>query len=385
MNIPFIDLKKQFSRIEKQVRGNMDAVLEHGAYVMGPEISAIEGRLAEYCGTKHGLGCASGTDALTLALMSLDVKPGDAVFTTPFTFFATAETIALMGATPIFVDIDPVTFNIDPEKLDKTIEALKGADNGMVLPRVEGLTARGIISVDIFGLPADYEAIKAVADKHDLFLIEDAAQSFGGEYKGKRACSLGDITCTSFFPAKPLGCYGDGGMCFTDDDKLIERLRSHRIHGMGPDRYDNVRLGITGRLDTLQAAVLQAKFDIFPEEVDLRDKVADTYAELLADVEGLTAPSVPEGYRSVWAQYCPLAKDSKHRTRIQSALQEKNIPSPIYYPIPLHLQTAFKDLGYQAGDCPVSEDAASRIFAIPMHPYLEREQQEYIAEIIKKA
>ncbi|ACS81671.1 DegT/DnrJ/EryC1/StrS family aminotransferase [Maridesulfovibrio salexigens] len=385
MNIPFIDLKKQFSRVEKQVRENMDTVLDHGAYIMGPEIPAIEEKLAEYCGTKHALGCASGTDALTLALMSLDVKPGDAVFTTPFTFFATAETIALTGATPVFVDIDPVTFNIDPKKLDKTIEALKGADNGCVLPKVDGLTAKGIISVDIFGLPADYEAIKAVADKHDLFLIEDAAQSFGGEYKGKRACSLGDITCTSFFPAKPLGCYGDGGMCFTDDDYLIERLRSHRIHGMGPDRYDNVRLGITGRLDSLQAAILLAKFEIFPEEVDLRDNVAATYAKLLADVEGLTVPTVPEGYRSVWAQYCPLAKDGEHRERIQKALGEKNIPSPIYYPIPMHLQTAFKDLGYKMGDCPISEDAASRIFAIPMHPYLEREQQEFIADIIRNA
>lgn len=385
MNIPFIDLKKQFSRVEKQVRENMDTVLDHGAYIMGPEIPALENRLAEYCGIKHALGCASGTDALTLALMSLDVKPGDAVFTTPFTFFATAETIALTGATPVFVDIDPVTFNIDPEKLDKTIEALKGADNGCVLPKVDGLTARGIISVDIFGLPANYEAIRAVADKHGLFLVEDAAQSFGGEYKGKKACSLGDITCTSFFPAKPLGCYGDGGMCFTDDDALIERLRSHRVHGMGPDRYDNVRLGITGRLDSLQAAILQAKFDIFPEEVELRDKVASTYADLLADAEDVTAPSVPEGYRSVWAQYCPLAKDSEHRERIQKALGEKNIPSPIYYPIPMHLQTAFKDLGYKAGDCPVSEDAASRIFAIPMHPYLEREQQEFIADIIRNA
>lgn len=385
MGIPFIDLKKQFSRIDEQVRENMDAVLDHGAYIMGPEIPALEERLAEYCGTKHALGCASGTDALTLALMALDIKPGDAVFTTPFTFFATAEAIAVLGATPVYVDIDPVTFNIDPEKLEKTIEALKGADNGMPLPKVEGLTPKGIISVDIFGQPADYDAIKAIADKHDLFIIEDAAQSFGGEYKGRRACSLGDITCTSFFPAKPLGCYGDGGMCFTDDDELIERLRSHRVHGQGPDKYDNVRLGINGRLDTLQAAILQAKFDIFPEEVDLRDQVADTYAELLADVEGLTVPTVLEGYRSVWAQYCPLAKDGEHRDRIQAALKEKGVPSPIYYPIPLHLQTAFKDLGYKEGDCPISEDAAARIFAIPMHPYLEREQQELIADAIKNA
>lgn len=385
MNIPFIDLKKQFSRIEDKVRSNMDAVLEHGAYIMGPEIPAIEERLAEYCGTKHALSCGSGTDALLIALMALNVKPGDAVFTTPFTFFATAEAIALLGATPVYVDIDPVTFNIDPEKLDKTIAALKGEDNGSPLPKVEGLVAKGIITVDIFGQPADYDAIKVVADKHDLFIIEDAAQSFGGEYKGKRACSLGDITCTSFFPAKPLGCYGDGGMCFTDDDKLIELMRSHRVHGQGPDKYDNIRLGINGRMDSLQAAALQAKFDIFPEEVDLRDKVAATYAELLGDVEGLTVPTVPEGYRSVWAQYCPLAKDSEHRERIQAALKEKNVASPIYYPIPLHLQTAFKDLGYQAGDCPVSENAAQRIFAIPMHPYLERDAQEYIADAIRNA
>ncbi len=385
MNIPFIDLKKQYARVEEQVRKNIDTVFEHGAYIMGPEIPAIEKELADYCGTKHALGCASGTDALTLALMTLDVKPGDAVFTSPFTFFATAETIALAGATPVFVDIDPVTFNIDPEKLDKTIEALKGENSDCPLPKVDGLTVKGIISVDIFGLPADYEAIKAVADKHGLFLIEDAAQSFGGEYKGKKACALGDITCTSFFPAKPLGCYGDGGMCFTDNDQYIERLRSHRIHGMGPDRYDNVRLGITGRLDSIQAAALLAKFEIFPEEVDLRDKVADTYAELLEGIDGLTAPSVPEGYRSVWAQYCPLAKDTAHRERIQAALGEKNIASPIYYPIPLHLQTAFKDLGYKTGDFPICEDVSSRIFAIPMHPYLEKEQQEYIADIIRNA
>ncbi|OEU70975.1 MAG: aminotransferase DegT [Desulfovibrio sp. S3730MH75] len=385
MNIPFIDLKTQYARIEKQVRSNMDAVMEHGAYIMGPEIPALEKRLAEYCGTKHGLGCASGTDALTLALMALDVKPGDAVFTTPFTFFATAEAIALLGATPVYVDIDPVTFNIDPEKLEKTIEALKGAENGYPLPKVEGLTAKGIVTVGIFGLPADYDAIKTIADKHDLFIIEDAAQSFGGEYKGRKSCSLGDITCTSFFPAKPLGCYGDGGMCFTDDDALIERLRSHRVHGQGPDKYDNVRLGINGRLDTLQAAALQAKFDIFPEEVELRNKVASTYAELLGDIDGLTPPSTPEGDLSVWAQYCPLAKDGAHRDRIQAALKEKNVPSPVYYPIPLHLQTAFKELGYKMGDCPISEDAASRIFAIPMHPYLEREQQEYIADAIRNA
>ncbi|WP_031482576.1 DegT/DnrJ/EryC1/StrS family aminotransferase [Maridesulfovibrio frigidus] len=385
MNIPFIDLKTQYARIEKQVRSNMDAVMEHGAYIMGPEIPAIEKTLADYCGTKHGLGCASGTDALTLALMSLDIKPGDAVFTTPFTFFATAEAIALLGATPVYVDIDPVTFNIDPEKLEKTIEALKGDANGYPLPKVEGLTARGIITVGIFGLPADYDAIKVIADKHDLFIIEDAAQSFGGEYKGRKSGSLGDIACTSFFPAKPLGCYGDGGMCFTDDDALIERLRSHRVHGQGPDKYDNIRLGITGRLDSLQAAALQAKFEIFPEEVELRDKVAATYAELLGDIDGLTPPSTPEGDRSVWAQYCPLAKDSAHRDRIQAALKDKGVASPIYYPIPLHLQTAFKELGYKMGDCPVSENTATRIFAIPMHPYLKREQQEYIADAIRNA
>ncbi|WP_027178973.1 DegT/DnrJ/EryC1/StrS family aminotransferase [Maridesulfovibrio bastinii] len=384
MNIPFIDLKKQFSLIEKQVRANMDAVLEHGAYVMGPEITELEKRLADYCGVKHALGCSSGTDALILALMALDVKPGDAVFTTPFTFFATAEAIALLGATPVFVDIDPVTFNIDPEKLDEAIKTMKG-EGSHVLPKVEGLTPKGIISVDIFGLPADFDAINAVAEKHGLFLVEDAAQGFGGVYKDKKAGALGKIGCTSFFPAKPLGCYGDGGMCFTDSDELLERLRSHRVHGQGPDKYDNIALGINGRIDSLQAAILLAKFDIFPKEAELRDEVAGRYNELMGDIEGLTVPTTPEGYRSVWAQYCPLATDSAHRTRIQDALKEAGVPSPIYYPIPMHLQTAFKDLGYKTGDMPISENAAERIFALPMYPYIEKATQEMIAGVIKKA
>lgn len=384
MNIPFIDLKKQFSLIEDQVRTNIDAVLEHGAYVMGPEIKELEKRLAEYSGTKYALGCSSGTDALLLALMALDVKPGDAVFTTPFTFFATAEAIALLGATPVFVDIDPVTFNIDPAKLDQAIMAMKG-EGSHVLPKVDGLTPKGIISVDIFGLPADFDAINAVAEKHGLFLVEDAAQGFGGTYKNKKTCALGTIGCTSFFPAKPLGCYGDGGMCFTDSEELIEKLRSVRVHGQGPDKYDNIRLGLNGRIDSMQAAILLAKFDVFPKETELRDEVASRYAELMGDIDGLTVPSVPEGYKSVWAQYCPLAKDSEHRTRIQDALKEAGVPSPIYYPIPMHLQTAFKDLGYKMGDMPVSEDAAKRIFALPMYPYLEKETQEMIAGVIRKA
>lgn len=384
MNIPFIDLKKQFSKIEKQIRANMDTVLEHGSYVMGPEITELEKRLAKHSGVKHALACSSGTDALILALMTLDVKPGDAIFTTPFTFFATAEAIALLGATPVFVDIDPVTFNIDPLKLDQAIKAMKG-EGSYVLPNVKNLTPKGIISVDIFGMPADFDAINKVAEKHGLFIVEDAAQAFGATYKDRKTCALGKIGCTSFFPAKPLGCYGDGGMCFTDSDELIERLRSHRVHGQGPDKYDNIRLGINGRIDSLQAAILLAKFEVFPEEVELRNQVASRYAELMGDIPGLTVPSVPEGYSSVWAQYCPLAENSEHRTRIQNALKEAGVPSPIYYPIPMHLQTAFNDLGYKMGDLPISENAANRVFAIPMYPYLEKDTQEMIADVIRKA
>ena len=384
----FIDLPAQQKRIRKQLEKNILAVLDHGRYVMGPEIAEIEKRLGEYVGVKHAIGCASGTDALLMALMAHQVEPGDAIFTTPFTFIATAEVIRLLGATPVFVDIDPDTFNIDAEKLEQAIAAVNANDSSIhPLPASAGeaLKPRGIIPVDLFGLPADYDRINAVAETHGLFVIEDAAQAFGAEYKGRKACSLAEIGCTSFFPAKPLGCYGDGGMCFTNDDALAERMNSVKIHGQGRDKYENARIGINGRLDSMQAAVLNAKFDIFPEEVELRDQAAKAYNQLIGDSGcGLVTPATPQGLKSVWAQYSVLARDEKHRADLQEKLKGEGIPTAIYYPIPLHMQTAFKNLAYGDEDFPISLDCSKRIFSLPMHPYLEKTQQEKIATIIKK-
>ncbi|MCX5855913.1 MAG: DegT/DnrJ/EryC1/StrS family aminotransferase [Deltaproteobacteria bacterium] len=387
----FIDLAAQQRRIKEQVDQNIQKVLSHGNYIMGPEIKELESKLAAYVGVKHAIGCASGTDALLMALMAYNVGPGDAIFTTPFTFIATAEVISLLGATPVFVDIDPDTFNIDPAKLALAIQAVKSNDssihplpNNNVNLKTENvtLTPRGVIPVDLFGLPADYDTINRIAKERGLFVIEDAAQSFGGEYKGKKACSLADIACTSFFPAKPLGCYGDGGMCFTDDDQLAEIMESIRVHGKGGHKYDNVRIGINGRLDTLQAAILLAKFEIFPEEVQLRQEAARRYSTLLSHNSSLLTPRIPDGYKSVWAQYSLLAKDEGHRSSLQKQLQENKIPTAIYYPKPLHLQTAFKSLAYAEADFPVSENAAGRIFSLPMHPYLSVQDQEKIGQVI---
>jgi dTDP-4-amino-4,6-dideoxygalactose transaminase len=381
----FIDLAAQQNLIRDKIETNIQAVLAHGKYIMGPEIKELEKRLAEFVGVEHGIACSSGTDALLLALMAYDVGPGDAIFTSPFTFIATAEVISLIGATPVFVDIDPETFNLDPKHLERAIVALQKGVSDYPLPRTSGssLTPKGIIAVDLFGLPADYDVINAIAKEHGIFVIEDAAQSFGAGYKGKRACSLADIACTSFFPAKPLGCYGDGGMCFTDDGNLAQAMRSLSVHGKGKHKYENVRIGINGRLDTLQAAILNAKFDIFPTEIELRQKVAARYTELLSGLgNGLILPHVPLEYQSVWAQYSILAKDENHRSGLQSKLKEAGIPTAIYYPGPLHLQTAFQNLGYKEGDFPVSEDYSGRIFSLPMHPYLTAEDQEQIVEII---
>ncbi len=366
----FIDLAAQQNRIRANIEENIRAVLDHGKYVMGSEIDQLEHRLAQYCGIKHAICCASGTDALLMALMAYNIAPGDAVITTPFTFIATAEVIALLGATPVFADIDPKTFNIDPAKLEQAINNTSNVN--------------GIIAVDLFGLPADYDAINAIAKKYGLFVIEDAAQSFGAEYHGKKACSLAEIACTSFFPAKPLGCYGDGGAIFTNNDNLAEILRSIRNHGQGSDRYDNIRVGINGRMDTIQAAILLAKLDIFPEELQLRHTVAQTYTQFCTLHFALCTPSVPQGLMSAWAQYSLLAKDSHQRKIIQDRLAESGIPTAIYYPKPLHLQQAFAYLGYKQGDFPISEDYASRIFSIPMHPYLSRDEQEKIAKILSE-
>jgi len=415
--LDFIDLAKQQQRIKENIDINIQKVLKHGQYIMGPEIRELEEKLAAYVGVKHSVGCASGTDALLMALMAYGVGPGDAIFTTPFTFVATAEVISLLGATPVFVDIDPVTFNIDPVKLEQAILALKMRDlsrhplpGTIIPPAADGagmavasspnseafiLRPKGIIAVDLFGLPADYDVIDAIARRHDLFVIEDAAQSFGAEYHGRKSCSLADIACTSFFPAKPLGGYGDGGMLFTNNDDLVKILRSIRVHGQGSDKYENVRIGINGRLDTLQAAILLAKFAIFPEEVELRQIVAEQYRTLLtadtlagctaANVLAVISPTAPPGYKSVWAQYSILAKDEGARARLQEALKTAGIPTAIYYPRPLHLQGTFASLAYKPGDFPVSEEMAGRIFSLPMHPYLDGGEQELICRHLRGA
>ena len=384
----FIDLSAQQKRIRHKIETNILKVLDHGQYVMGPEVGEIEEKLGEFVGAKHAVSCASGTDALLMSLMAHNIGPGDAVFTTPFTFIATAEVISLLGATPIFVDIDPNTFNIDPEQLEKAIRAAKNGSANFPLPKTESalpLTPKGVIAVDLFGLPADYDIINSIADQNGLFVIEDAAQSFGAEYKGKKACSLADIACTSFFPAKPFGCYGDGGMCFTNDDKLAEIMESIRVHGKGSDKYDNIRIGINGRLDTIQAAILLAKFDIFPDEIRLRQTVADRYAMHLSGRSFPVTPNIPSGMISAWAQYSILTNDEKQCLLSQTKLKDEGIPTAIYYPTPLHLQTAFKPLGYRKGSFPESEDISRRIFSLPMHPYLSEEEQKKIAEVIHSA
>jgi dTDP-4-amino-4,6-dideoxygalactose transaminase len=382
--IPFIDLQAQQARIADDVRRRMDAVLQHGRYIMGPEIAELEAALADFAGAKHAVGCSSGTDALVMVLMAHGVGPGDAVFTTPFTFIATAEAIALLGATPVFVDVDPHTFNIDPSELDRAIRAVEANDDSLhPLPRRTGpLTPRGVVTVDLFGLPADYGRILPLAEDRGLFVLEDAAQSFGGAYRGRRCCGLGVEAATSFFPAKPLGCYGDGGAVFTDSDEMRELLVSIRVHGQGADKYDNERIGLNARLDALQAAVLLAKMAIFEDEVGLRQEVAGRYAAMLGETEGVTLQAVPDDCLSAWAQYSILVDD---RDGLQAALGEANVPTAIYYPKPLHVQQAFAYLGYAAEAMPASMDLARRIIALPMHPYLTAEQQETICSAVAGA
>ncbi|SHI50319.1 dTDP-4-amino-4,6-dideoxygalactose transaminase [Desulfatibacillum alkenivorans DSM 16219] len=379
----FIDLKAQQARIREDVEARLKVVLDHGRYVMGPEIDEIEESLANFSGAKFGLGCASGTDALLLALLAKGIGPGDAILTTPFTFIATAEVVSLLNAVPVFVDIDPKTFNMDPEALEKTILAMESGAGDLPLPKTDSLPKpKGIIAVDLFGQVADYARIEAVAEKHGLFVVEDAAQSFGALQNGKRACSFGHIACTSFFPAKPLGCYGDGGMCFTDDEELDKIMRSLRMHGQGDDRYDNVRIGINGRIDSFQAAVLISKFSIFPEELDLRQKAAERYNSLLAGSDKVVTPFVEEGNQSAWAQYTLKAAKPEWRDPLLKHLQEQGVPTAVYYPKPLHRQDAFADLGHARGDFPVSDDCAARVFSLPMHPYINEEDQEAVAKAI---
>jgi UDP-2-acetamido-2-deoxy-ribo-hexuluronate aminotransferase len=375
-SMDFIDLKSQYKRIEGSVQKRINDVLGHGGFIMGPEVGELEKRLASYVGVRHCISCSSGTDALLLSLMAYGVGPGDAVFTSTFTFISTAEVICLLGATPVFVDIDSRTFNLDPAELEMKIESGFRAEY-----EAQGIgkdiKPKGIIGVDLFGLPADYEAINRIAERHGLFVVEDAAQSFGATQKGKRAGSLAEVGATSFFPAKPLGCYGDGGAILTDNDNLAEKMKSLRVHGKGKDKYDNVRIGINGRLDTLQAGILLAKLDIFDNEFEARQEVAHRYFKGLKDM--VTVPHVPEGFTSVWAQYSVV---TEKRAKLMAGLKERGIPTAIYYPKPLHMQTAFSFLGYEEGSLPVSERISNTVFSLPMHPYLGEDVQKEIIDTL---
>ncbi len=356
MKVNFIDLAAQYQHLKKRIDLRINTVLEHGAYIMGPEVFELEEKLAEYVGVKHAVTCANGTDALQLSLMALDIGPGDAVFCPTFTFFASAEVIAYCGATPVFVDSDENTFNICPLHLERQIN--KVLSDGT-------LTPKAVISVDLFGLPANYPKIEALAQRYKLKLIEDAAQGFGGEINGRRAGSFGDIATTSFFPAKPLGCYGDGGAIFTNSDEYAELLRSYRVHGKGKDKYDNVRIGVNSRLDTIQAAILLEKLKEFPAELKKRNIAANSYSKSLPS--SIITPRVPNGYLSSWAQYTILVED---REAVREQYAAKGIPTMVYYSTCMHNQTAFSYLGYTDEDFPVASMLAQKVLSLPMHPYL---------------
>lgn len=368
--IPFIDLATQRRRIAERVESGIRRVLEHGAYVMGPEVATLEQQLAQWAGTRHAISCASGTDALVMALMARGIGPGDAVFVPSFTFVATAEAAVLVGASPVFVDILPDLMTMDPESLGRAIARARAA----------GLEPRAVIPVDLFGQPADYRTIAPMAAAEGLVLIADAAQSFGGSLDGRPIGALADITTTSFFPAKPLGCYGDGGALFTDDDETAAVLKSIRAHGQGRDRYEHVRVGITGRLDTIQAAVLIEKLTIFADEIEARDRIAQRYNTLLADVA--ETPSVIAGGRSVWAQYTLAAPD---RDRVVESLKADGVPTGIYYPAPLHLQGPYAGYPRDPAGLPVTEARMARVFSLPMHPYLDEPTQDRIVAAVRRA
>jgi dTDP-4-amino-4,6-dideoxygalactose transaminase len=370
--IPFIDVAAQRRRLGSAVDDAIARVLAHCQFVMGPEVQALEKDLAAFCGARHAISCASGTDALLLVLMAKGVGPGDAVFCPAFTFCATAEVVALLGATPVFVDIEEPTFNLDVASLKRAIPVAKQ----------EGLTPKAVIPVDLFGLPANHDAVAAVAQAEGLFVLDDAAQGFGATCKGRKLGTLAPATATSFFPAKPLGCFGDGGAVMTDDDSLAEIIRSLRVHGQGTDRYDNVRIGITGRLDTMQAAVLIEKLKIFEDEIAARNEAARRYNEALADVA--VVPQLPEGYTSVWAQYTIRLQPGR-RDQLAAALRAQGIPTAIYYPRPLHRLAAYTAFPVAEGGVPVSEKLADEVISLPMHAYLDAPTQDRIIAAVKRA
>lgn len=366
--ISFLDLAAQMERIAPDLESRMAAVLSHHRYILGPEVHELEEILASRAGMKHAVTCSSGTDALLLALMAHDIGPGDAIFTTPFTFVATAEVVELLGATPVFTDVEADSFNICSEALAAQIDRIN---------KESDLTAKGVIAVDLFGLPANYDSINDLAAQHNLFVIADAAQSYGGSLNQKPVGGLAGISATSFFPAKPLGCYGDGGAVFTDDDEIANAFTSIRMHGKGTDKYDNVRHGLNARLDTLQAAVLLAKLPIFDEEIAARNRIADAYTDGLHNV--VATPVVPANAVSAWAQYSILVEN---RDQVAENLKEAGVPTAIYYPKPLHLQIAYANHGHSPGDFPVSENASDHILSLPVHPYLDDEQVSFVIDAV---
>ena len=370
--IEFIDLGAQRRRIGARMDEAVLRVVNHGRYIMGPEVGEFERKLAAFCGAKHAIGVANGTDALALGLMAKGVGVGDAVLVPSFTFAATAEVVAWFGATPVFVDVFADSFNMHPASLEA----------GIATARRAGLRPAAVVPVDLFGQPADYDRIAEVAGRYGLWIMSDAAQSFGASYKGRKVGTIGEIVSTSFFPAKPLGCYGDGGAIFTDDDGLAAIVKSLRVHGQGSDKYDNVRIGMNGRLDTIQAAVLIEKLAVFADEIAARHRIAERYNELLAEVA--IVPRLSPGCTSVWAQYT-LRLAGRDRDAIALRLKAQGVPSAIYYPKPLHRQTAYRDFPLAGNGLPVSDRLAGEVLSLPMHPYLDPATQDRIADAVKSA
>ena len=365
----FLDLKTQQNRIRKPLEKRINKILDHGAYIMGPEVFELEEKLSDYCGVKHAISCSSGTDALLIPLMAWGIGPGDAVFTTPFTYVATAEVISILGATPVFVDVYESTYNIDCEKLEIAIN--KVINDGKLKPKA-------IIPVDLFGLPARYRLIDKIAKKYSLKVIEDAAQSFGGSIKDSKVGNFGDVAATSFYPAKPLGCYGDGGAIFTNDDNLAEECKAIRIHGTKKDKYNSETIGLNGRLDSIQAAVLLEKLSIFDEELEMRNKVNSYYRKYLNN-----AQYHPKGYQSAHALFSIVLGSNNKRDNLIDRLSQKKIPCVIYYKFPIHLMKAFQYLGYQKESLPISENLSHSIISLPMHPYLSEDDIDFIVNTIQ--
>lgn len=374
----FRDLQKQYQKLKKDIDKEIQQVLTAGNFISGKQVAELEEQLADYVGTKHCITCGNGTDAISIALMAWGIGSGDAVFVPDFTFFSSGECPATVGATPVFVDVKKETYNLDPSALEQAVE--KVLNDRLYKPKA-------VVAVDLFGLPAEYKAIRRICDKYGLLLLEDGAQGFGGRIKEKHSCSFGDISTTSFFPAKPLGCYGDGGAIFTDDAQLAEKMRSIAVHGKNQEnKYDNIRLGMNSRLDTLQAAVLLQKLRAFKAyELDDVNKAAELYTKLLTGVSSLTLPTVTEGYYSSWAQYTVHLSQDIDRTEVQKSLKAQGIPTMIYYAKPMHKQRVFQGTYSAEADCPVTEELCDRVLCLPIHPYLTEEEIEKVAETLKQS